>query len=97
MLLSSMQGFNVFALSFLLTKGASDKAQEWANLSASKRSSIKAQYKSAGIKLIVSAFGESDQPTTSNADPIVTANNMANWVRKYDMDGIDVDYEVCSR
>lgn len=79
-----------------MIEGAWDKAQEWASLSASQRSSIKSQYAAAGIKLIVSAFGSTDVPTTTGADPIATANTMAAWVKQYSLDGIDVDYEVRS-
>ncbi|KAJ6591531.1 glycoside hydrolase family 18 protein [Mycena vulgaris] len=88
---SAIQGFNVFALSFLLTKGAADKAQEWASLTSDQRTTVKAQYKDAGIALIVSAFGSTDKPTTS--DPIATANAIATWVIQHDLDGVDVDYE----
>ncbi|KXN83991.1 hypothetical protein AN958_00638 [Leucoagaricus sp. SymC.cos] len=90
---SHIKGFNVLALSFLLLEGAWDKAYEWTTLTASQRSSIKSQYAAAGIKLIVSVFGSTDIPTTTNADPIATANTMAAWVKKYNLDGIDVDYE----
>ncbi|KAI0923950.1 hypothetical protein AcW1_006753 [Taiwanofungus camphoratus] len=90
---SEIEGFNVFALSFLLTSGASDQAQEWVEIGSSSRSSIKSQYESAGISLIVSAFGSSDTPTSSGADAVDTANTMAAWVKEYDLDGIDVDYE----
>ncbi|KAF7794237.1 hypothetical protein EIP86_005369 [Pleurotus ostreatoroseus] len=81
------------ALSFLLIEGAWDKAYEWTTLTADERSSVKTQYADAGIKLIVSAFGSSDVPTSTGADPIGTANTMAAWVKQYDLDGIDVDYE----
>lgn len=104
------------ALSFLLTEGAFDKAEEWTQLSASQRASVKAQYavqysqiklgfhfrangtfgQAAGIKLIVSVFGETDAPTSSGADPVATANKMAAWVKQFGLDGIDVDYEVRS-
>ncbi|KAF8967623.1 glycoside hydrolase [Flammula alnicola] len=90
---SALSGYNVFALSFLLTEGAWDKAEEWTTLTASQRSSIKSQYAAAGIKLIVSVFGSTDVPTSSGADPIATANTMAAWVIQYSLDGIDVDYE----
>lgn len=63
-------------------------------MSAAQRSSIKSQYSAAGIKLIVSAFGSTDAPTTFGADPIGTANTMAAFVKQFDLDGIDVDYEV---
>ena len=66
----------------------------WAELDAATRSSIKAKYNDAGIKLIVSAFGSTDTPTSSQADPTKTATTMAKWVKKYGLDGIDVDYEV---
>ncbi|KAF5374494.1 hypothetical protein D9615_009116 [Tricholomella constricta] len=90
---AQVKGFNVVALSFLLIKGDYDKATEWTQLSAEQRSSIKSQYAAAGIKLIVSAFGSTDKPTTNGADPVGTANTMAAWVKQYDLDGIDVDYE----
>lgn len=82
------------ALSFLLTEGAFDQAEEWVEIGASTRSSIKAQYEAAGIKLIVSLFGSTDAPTSSGADPVATANTMAAWVLQYGLDGVDVDYEV---
>ena len=84
------QGFIVFALSFLLLEGAWDKAEEWASLTAAERTSIKAEYAAAGIKLIVSAFGSTDAPTSSGADPVGTANNLAAWVKQYGLDGVDV-------
>ncbi|KAI0657979.1 glycoside hydrolase [Cubamyces menziesii] len=90
---SEIQGYNVFALSFLLTSGPADKALEWTQLSASDRSTVKSQYSSAGISLIVSAFGSTDAPTSSGANPTSTANTMAAWVKEFDLDGIDVDYE----
>ncbi|OCH85900.1 glycoside hydrolase family 18 protein [Obba rivulosa] len=90
---SEVAGYNVFALSFLLLSGPADQAVEWASLSSSDRSTIKSQYNSAGISLIVSAFGSTDAPTSEGADPVATANTMAAWVIEYDLDGIDVDYE----
>ncbi|KAF8521732.1 glycoside hydrolase family 18 protein [Hysterangium stoloniferum] len=90
---SKVKGFNVVALAFILTSGTYDKAQEWASLSESERKSIKAKYAAAGIKLIVSVFGGTDAPTTNGANAISTANKMAKFVKDYDLDGIDVDYE----
>ncbi|KAH8109504.1 glycoside hydrolase family 18 protein [Phellopilus nigrolimitatus] len=90
---SAIDGFNVFALSFLLTSGPADQAEEWVEIGASSRSSIKSQYANAGIKLIVSAFGSTDAPTSSGADAVSTANTIAAWVKEYDLDGVDIDYE----
>ncbi|KAJ7293964.1 hypothetical protein C8J57DRAFT_1270464 [Mycena rebaudengoi] len=74
------------ALSFLLTKGAWDKAQEWTTYTDAQRATVKAQYAAAGIKLIKT-------PTTSGINPVTMATTMANWVIRYNLDGIDVDYE----
>ncbi|KAI5117052.1 hypothetical protein M0805_005291 [Coniferiporia weirii] len=90
---SVIDGFNVFALSFLLTSGAADQAVEWSSLAAADRTTIKSQYAAAGISLIVSVFGSTDAPTSSGADPTDTANTVAAWVKEYDLDGVDIDYE----
>ncbi|KAJ3907135.1 glycoside hydrolase [Lentinula edodes] len=90
---SQIEGFNVFALAFLLVAGAFDQAAEWTQLTSAQRATIKAQYAAAGIKLIVSVFGSTDAPTTNGADPIATADTMAAWVIQYGLDGVDVDYE----
>ncbi|KAF8327704.1 glycoside hydrolase superfamily [Cantharellus anzutake] len=91
---SVVQGFNVFILSFLLASGtAADQAQEWASLDQSARSSIKSAYSDAGIQMMVSAFGSTDSPTSAGYDAVLTANSMASWVKSYNLDGIDVDYE----
>ncbi|KAJ7612497.1 glycoside hydrolase family 18 protein [Mycena polygramma] len=90
---SAVTGFNVFVLSFLLVEGAWDKAYEWTTYTDAERATIKAQYAAAGIKLIVSAFGSTDVPTSSNVNPVTMATTMGNWVKQYNLDGIDVDYE----
>lgn len=65
-------------------------------LTNDERASLKSQYQAAGIKLIVSAFSDSNAPTTTGADPTSTAQTMAAWVMQFNLDGIDVDYEVRS-
>ncbi|KAI0731316.1 glycoside hydrolase family 18 protein [Earliella scabrosa] len=90
---AEIRGFNVYMLSFWLIAGAWDKAYEWTTLTAAERATIKSQYNAAGIKLMVSAFGATDVPTTSRLDPVTVANNLAGWVKQWDLDGVDVDYE----
>ncbi|KAF7973212.1 hypothetical protein HWV62_32660 [Athelia sp. TMB] len=90
---SEVAGYNVFALSFWLIAGAADQALGWAELTADQRSSVLSTYHAAGISIIVSAFGSTDVPTTSGADPTATANALAAWVKEYGLDGVDVDYE----
>ena len=67
--------------------------QNYANLDATTKAAKKAEYAAAGINIVASAFGETDQPTTSGADPVGTANTMAQFVLDNQLDGIDVDYE----
>ncbi|TFK53391.1 glycoside hydrolase [Heliocybe sulcata] len=90
---SQVAGYNVFALSFLLLEGAWDKAEEWTTLTAAERSTVLSQYHAAGISLVVSVFGSTDVPTSSGANPVTTADTIAAWVKEYDLDGVDVDYE----
>ncbi|TBU36066.1 glycoside hydrolase [Dichomitus squalens] len=90
---TQLAGFNVAALSFLTLAGPADQALAYANLAADAKAAKKSEYSSAGINLIVSAFGSTDTPTTSGADPVGTANTMAQFVTANGLDGIDVDYE----
>ncbi|KAI9060303.1 glycoside hydrolase family 18 protein [Trametes sanguinea] len=88
---SEMEGYTVVALSFLLVTGATDQAAAWEELDNTTRQTFKEEYNQAGISIIVSAFGSTDLPT--RADPVGTADTMAQWVLDHELDGIDVDYE----
>jgi len=90
---AQLKGFNVFILSFLLLSGPADKALEFTLLDAATRASIISDYHSNGISLMVSAFGSTDAPTSEGADPVATANTVANFVKEFGLDGVDVDYE----
>ncbi|KAF8576290.1 glycoside hydrolase family 18 protein [Ramaria rubella] len=90
---SDLEGFNTLILSFLLASGPADQADAWTQLSSSQRSSLKAAYKANNITLLVSAFGSTDSPTTDGKDPTALAESMASWVKTWNFDGIDVDYE----
>lgn len=79
---------------WLVQQGPYDVAELWTELSASQRSQIKAEYKAAGITLAVSAFGSTDTPTTDGYDPVDLANRLSAFVKDYDLDGVDIDYEV---
>ncbi|KAJ7113776.1 glycoside hydrolase superfamily [Mycena epipterygia] len=91
-----LKGFNVMTMAFLLTNGTPaqfSQAEQWQNMNASQRTDIKEQYEQAGIKIFVSAFGSTEEPTTKGADANNTASTMAKWVKDYGVHGIDVDYE----
>lgn len=78
-------------LAFLLTSGPADQAANWAALPADQRATLKQQYNAAGVSLVVSAFGETEHPTSQ--DPTTVANNLAQFVLNTNLDGIDIDYE----
>lgn len=50
-------------------------------------------YHAAGIALMVSAFGSTDSPVSSGIDPVDCARRLSDWVKKYDLDGVDIDWE----
>lgn len=82
-------------MSFLQANGtATGKAQEWTTLNSNQISNIKSSFASNGISLLVSAFGYGDNPTTENKSPDDTAKIIADWVKKWNVDGVDVDWEV---
>lgn len=66
----------------------------WQELTASERTTYLQEYNAAGISLIVTAFGSTDTPTTSGANAVTVANNLASWVLEYGLQGVDIDYEV---
>ncbi|KAJ7613064.1 glycoside hydrolase family 18 protein [Roridomyces roridus] len=90
---SSVEGFSVFALAFIYSNTLEDNAVVWATIDNDTRASIKAEYAAAGISLIVSAYGGTVSPTSDGDDPVAAANYIANFVKTYDLNGVDVDYE----
>ncbi|KAH8922653.1 glycoside hydrolase family 18 protein [Atractiella rhizophila] len=90
---SDLGQWNIIALAFWLTNGPADQAAAWTNLDASTRTSILDSYHAAGKKLIVSAFGQTSHPTTDGFDPTTLANQLAAFVKQWNFDGVDVDYE----
>ncbi|WOO79951.1 Endochitinase 4 [Vanrija pseudolonga] len=85
--------FNRLLLSFDLLEGPWDDALLWTQLPAATRRQILDEYHAAGIALMVSAFGATDVPTTVGADPVGVANSIATFVKQYEFDGVDIDYE----
>ena len=90
----ALAGYNRFVLAFwMVDSGAVDNAQAWEGFTASYRKQVLEEYHAAGIALMVSAFGSTDTPTTSGKDPVTVAKDLAAWVKKYGLDGVDIDYE----
>jgi hypothetical protein len=98
--------YNYVVLSFwLYQSGPADAALLWANPStyfgttstfgsndSQIRASLKSIYSSKGIKLMVSAFGSTQTPTSSGFDPVICATQLASFVSTYSLDGVDVDW-----
>lgn len=42
---------------------------------------------------MVAAFGATDHPTTAGKDPVKVASDLAAYVKEYELDGVDVDWE----
>ena len=96
--------YNYIALAFWGDGGAMDIANIWSKptyfLGSESvfggtddeiRTNLKKAYNSAGIRVLVSAYGSTEFPT--NKDPIDQANKLANFVLAYNLDGCDIDYE----
>ena len=50
-------------------------------------------YARKGIKLMVSAFGATEKPTTFGYKAVDCANKLADYVSKNQLDGVDIDWE----
>ena len=98
--------YSVFALSFWVSGGPSDALLPFCDpethfgmsspLGGSKsaiQAHILARFREAGKRLIASAFGDSQKPTTENLDPVDTARRLGAFVRENGLDGVDIDYE----
>jgi len=98
--------WNIINLSFWLTSGGADAALLWANAYTyvssdnpwgNSNSAVQAawrnHYHSGGIKILVSAFGSTEFPTSAGVDPVQCGTNLANFVLKNNLDGVDLDWE----
>lgn len=104
---SHVYAYNIINLTFWTTnQGPVDAALLWSNaivyVSADNPWGSTTQqiqqawinlYHQAGVKVLVSAFGATDFPTTQGADPIVVADLLANFVITNNLDGVDLDWE----
>jgi len=91
---SQLVGYNVFIMSFWLSSNtAAYKAAEFTKLSQSTRTWIINDYHSHGISFLVSAFGYGDNPVTDGKNPVTVANELAAFVKQYNLDGVDADFE----
>ncbi|EJD40309.1 glycoside hydrolase [Auricularia subglabra TFB-10046 SS5] len=90
---ADIDGYTAFYLAFWMSKQRADNAQSWESMDAATRQKLKDGMTANGAKLMVSAFGATEFPTTGGVDPVGAAQSLAQWVKDYGMDGVDVDYE----
>ena len=57
------------------------------------RTNLKKRYKEKGVKLMVSAFGATEMPTTEGRSAIDCAVELGQYVKENDLDGVDIDWE----
>lgn len=88
-----LQGFTHYNIAFWTTQGALSAASAWNASGAAERAQVKAQYKAAGIKLVISAFGSTDTPMSKGYKAAGVAAELADFVRSNDLDGVDIDFE----
>jgi hypothetical protein len=55
--------------------------------------SLKQKFNNAGTKILISAFGPVQLPTSGGLDPIATAISLASFVQSNNLDGVDINYQ----
>ena len=95
--------YNYFVLSFWLTSGPADLALIWSEASTylshlggttqEIQLKLKKAYNDDRKKILISAFGSTDFPTSAGKDPIIVATDLATFVLENNLDGVDIDWE----
>jgi chitinase len=76
-----------------LDSGLYDSGYSWAQLDATTRQTYINAIHASGKKLLISAFGAAEWPTSGGVNPTTSANNLAAIVKQYGFDGCDIDWE----
>lgn len=91
---SSIPNWNTYMIPFwTVAHGPTDHAKMWTEMSTSERKKIMKEYQDKGIKIMLGAMGDQDQPTSKKFNPKTSAEKLAAFVKKYGFDGVDIDYE----
>jgi hypothetical protein len=76
-----------------LDQGLYDSGYSWAQLDSATRTTYLNAIHAAGKKLLISAFGAAEWPTSAGVNPTTSAQNLAAIVKQYGFDGADIDWE----
>ena len=74
-----------------ISKYLGDK-NPWGSDNHQVQLAMKKIYNDAGIKIMVSAFGSTEFPTTHYEDPVMCATKLGNYVITNNLDGADIDW-----
>lgn len=99
--------YNVINLAFVLAEKAADIALIWSDpllyfgatdcpfgqTKAQIQTNLTEYYHGDNTKIMVSAFGATEFPTTQGLDAEKTCTKLANFVKDNKLDGIDIDWE----
>lgn len=97
--------YNYLALAFWMSSGAADCVLIWSDpvkyfgadsqfgkTKTEIQQNLKKKYNDAGVKIMISAFGATEFPTTAGKDPITTAKALSSFVLANNLDGVDIDW-----
>jgi len=65
----------------------------WGNTTEDIQKAWLKAYHDQGVKVLISAFGSTDFPTSQGADPVKVAIDLAAFVKTNNLDGVDLDWE----
>lgn len=98
--------YNYIALAFWSSSGPLDIVNIWADpvkffggdsvFGSTKdqiQKNLKKKYNDAGVKILISAFGATEFPTTAGTDPVACAQKLGAFVSSNNLDGVDIDWE----
>ena len=68
-------------------------ASRFGNSDDEVQKNLRKLYNDGGVKILVSAFGATEFPTSGGVDPIDCANKLGDFVQKNNLDGVDIDWE----
>lgn len=98
--------YNYVALAFWSSSGPLDIVNIWADpvkffgpdsvFGSTKdqiQKNLKKKYNDNGVKILISAFGATEFPTTAGTDPVACAQKLGAFVSQNNLDGVDIDWE----
>lgn len=68
-------------------------ASRFGNSNDEVQKNLKKLYNDGGVKILISAFGATEFPTSGGVDPTDCANKLGNFVKNNNLDGVDIDWE----